>query len=47
MPPGLFRLLIQPTFQELGALGAIVLIRIVISYSLTSELRSETKAVAK
>jgi uncharacterized membrane protein len=33
--------LMQPTLQELGALGAIVLIRTVISYSLTAELKSE------
>ncbi len=33
--------LMQPTLQELGALGAIVLIRTVISYSLNAELKSE------
>lgn len=32
--------LMQPTFQELGALGAIVLIRTVISFSLNAELKS-------
>jgi uncharacterized membrane protein len=32
--------LMQPSFQELGTLGAIVLIRTVISYSLNTELKS-------
>jgi uncharacterized membrane protein len=39
--------LMKPTPQDLLVLGAIVVIRTVISYSLNSELRSETKAVAK
>lgn len=33
--------LMRPTLQALGALGAIVLIRTVISFSLNAELKSE------
>ena len=33
--------LMRPTLQDLGALGAIVLIRTVISFSLNAELKSE------
>jgi uncharacterized membrane protein len=33
--------LMQPTLQDLATLGAIVLIRTVISYSLNAELKSE------
>lgn len=33
--------LMRPTLQYLGALGAIVLIRTVISFSLNAELKSE------
>ena len=33
--------LMKPTLQDLGVLGAIVLIRTVISYSLNAELKSE------
>lgn len=39
--------LMKPTPQDLLVLGAIVVIRTVISFSLNSELRSEAKAVAK
>ena len=33
--------LMRPTLQDLGALGAIVLIRTVISFSLNAELKSD------
>jgi len=33
--------LMRPTLQDLGTLGAIVLIRTIISYSLNAELKSE------
>ena len=33
--------LVRPTLQDLATLGAIVLIRTVISYSLNAELKSE------
>ena len=35
--------LMKPTLQDLGVLGAIVLIRTVISYSLNAELKSERR----
>jgi uncharacterized membrane protein len=35
--------LMHPTLQDLGALGAIVLIRTVISFSLNAELKSDQK----
>jgi len=39
--------LMKPTPQDLLVLGAIVVIRTVISFSLNSELRSDAKAVPK
>lgn len=39
--------LMQPTPQELLVLGAIIIIRTVISYSLNAELKSERKVEAK
>jgi len=39
--------LMKPTPQDLLVLGAIVVIRTVISFSLNSELRSDAKAAAK
>jgi uncharacterized membrane protein len=39
--------LMKPTPQDLLVLGAIVVIRTVISLSLNSELRADAKAVAK
>ena len=39
--------LLQPRVEELTVLGVIVLIRTVISYSLNSELKPESKVEAK
>ena len=39
--------LMKPTPQDLLVLGAIIVIRAVISYSLNAELKSEQKAEAK